>query len=67
MYGKKDEQENVPVGLSLLRLADQPNAGKSLTVKVFPQSGHAMGDPKTGWNLKEYLQFVTDWILHVGK
>lgn len=62
VYGAKDEFENVPVLLSVHRLSKLPSAGKSLTTKVFPQSGHAMGDPKTGWILDDYLQFLSDWI-----
>jgi uncharacterized protein len=63
VYGAKDESDNVPVIESVARLKRLPSYGRSLTVKVFPQSGHAMGDPKTGWILEDYLRTVTDWIL----
>jgi hypothetical protein len=29
---------------------------------VYPESGHAMGDPDTGWIKEAYLEYVTNWI-----
>jgi pimeloyl-ACP methyl ester carboxylesterase len=63
VYGAKDETDNVPVAESVARLKELPAYGRSLTVKVFPQSGHAMGDPATGWIAADYLKYVADWIL----
>lgn len=65
VYGGKDT--NAPVESSLIKLREiqQKSGGKNITVKVYEDSGHAMGDPETGWIREEYLQFVTEWIKHI--
>ncbi|MGD8427706.1 MAG: alpha/beta fold hydrolase [Balneolaceae bacterium] len=62
VYGAKDSNAPVEPSLQNLREIQQTDKGRNITVKVYKNSGHAMGDPETGWIRKEYLQFVTNWI-----
>lgn len=62
VFGGKDTNAPVESSLKNLREIQQSPDGKNITIKVYENSGHAMGDPETGWIRKEYLQFVTNWI-----
>lgn len=64
VFGGEDEDQNVPVKRSLSRIdsALTANSDLSIDVKVFEGSGHAMGDPDTGWIRQEYLDFLARWI-----
>lgn len=62
VYGADDT--NAPVSASIAKLGkiqDQPGY-ENLTVKVYEHSGHAIGDPDTGWIREEYLEFMAGWI-----
>ncbi|MBD3224818.1 MAG: prolyl oligopeptidase family serine peptidase [Caldithrix sp.] len=67
VYGGKDL--NAPVEQSLKNLRELKNTpnGNNIAIKVYENSGHAMGDPDTGWIRKEYLNFVSEWIVNLNK
>lgn len=62
VYGGEDTNAPVEASLQKLQEIQQSPEGRNITIKVYENSGHAMGDPDTGWIREEYLQFVTDWI-----
>ena len=59
VYGAEDEQDNVPVAASARRL-EALRAG--LDVRVYAGSGHAIGDPATGWIRRDFLDELARWI-----
>lgn len=65
IYGGKDTNAPVEQSLKKLREIKQTPEGRNLTIKVYENSGHAMGDPETGWIREEYLQFVIEWIKNI--
>ncbi len=64
VYGKKDEDDNVPVSrsVSFLEAAKSASQNPHFHIKVYEESGHAMGDPSTGWIRHDYLEMLADWI-----
>lgn len=66
LYGRDDEQDNVPVAESVRRL-ESVSPGHDLTVRVFEGSGHALwaadADPHHPVVRADALDLVTDWIL----
>ncbi len=44
-YGEADEQDNVPVVASVARIEEELAPGHDVTVRVYPESGHALYDP----------------------
>ena len=69
IYGARDEEDNVPVKRSVARLAQaqKAKADARQTVRVFAESGHAMGDPKTGWIREEFLRLLVTWTKRYGQ
>jgi pimeloyl-ACP methyl ester carboxylesterase len=65
VYGEKDEEDNLPVRESVRRL--QSWIGESgrtdVLVRVFPESGHALEDPATGWIRQDFLGALSRWIV----
>jgi pimeloyl-ACP methyl ester carboxylesterase len=57
------EDELVPVTASEARLRPCfERAGVARTIRIFEESGHALGDPATGWIRREVLELLVDWI-----
>jgi pimeloyl-ACP methyl ester carboxylesterase len=69
VFGREDEFDNVPVSLSLDRLmaAKRNHQEMILDIKVYDNSGHALGDPSTGWIRKDYLDMLAEWILNIPR
>lgn len=65
VYGGKDTNAPVEASLQNLREIQQSPEGRNVTIKVYENSGHGMGDPETGWIREEYLKFVTNWIKNI--
>lgn len=69
VYGSEDENDNVPVHLSVSRLRAlslRPGTGHCVQWEVFPGLGHALIDPESEWVssvvLDRIVAFVTDDI-----
>lgn len=62
VYGAKDEADNVPVRESVARLKRAAGEGRDVTVTVYPESGHAIEDPATGWVRRDFLSALADWV-----
>ena len=63
IYGEKDEDDNTPVKESVSNLEIlRAEKTKTLDIKVYKESGHALGDPATGWIRQEYLDNLVAWI-----
>jgi pimeloyl-ACP methyl ester carboxylesterase len=64
VYGDKDEKDNVPVRESVERLERMivTDGNRDFMVRVFAGSGHALGDPKTNWIRKDFLDLVAAWV-----
>ena len=62
VYGRKDENDNVPVNTSE-SLLKQHGSDKT-TLIIYEDSGHALQDPKSGTNLprKDLLELMITWI-----
>lgn len=70
VYGAQDEHDNVPVeeSVEVLRTALRPHRAPANQIRVFPESGHALGDPRTGWIRGDFLKLLSDWLSeHVGE
>jgi pimeloyl-ACP methyl ester carboxylesterase len=68
LYGEHDETQKVPVRASVARLREAL-AGKDpgrWTIKVFPDAGHGLGDPKTNGLRKDFLECLATWIRERG-
>ena len=65
IYGDKDTNAPVEQSLRNLKEIQQTPEGKNITIKVYDNTGHAMGDPETGWIREDYLQLVTKWINNI--
>ena len=65
VYGEEDETDNVPVGESVRRLQEalRPELNPRNAVRVFPGLGHALVDRDSGWVSREFLAYVSDWML----
>jgi dipeptidyl aminopeptidase/acylaminoacyl peptidase len=63
VYGAEDERDNVPVAESV-RCLEALRAGgrEGLDVRVYAGSGHALGDPVTGWIRRDFLDELARWI-----
>lgn len=63
IYGEADEFENVPVKRSL-QIIEEINKEKAQPIKVlvYPDMGHGLFDPETGWVSYEYLAYLAEWI-----
>ncbi|MFQ5525898.1 MAG: alpha/beta hydrolase family protein [Thermoanaerobaculia bacterium] len=60
VYGGEDEQDNVPVALSVERLR---KAGpRDLRLEVYPDSGHALFLPDTQTVRPDFLSLLATWI-----
>ena len=68
-YGQEDEKDNVPVKESVTRLEKmiQRAKKKDFIIKVYPGSGHAIDDPATKWVSKDFLDFLSRWIIQEAK
>jgi len=64
VYGRLDEEDNVPVGhsLDLLRPIVEAGADGVWTTHVYDDLGHGMIDADSGWIREEYLERLLDWI-----
>jgi len=68
VYGEKDENHLVPVRASVARLREAM-AGKDpnhWALKVFPDTDHGLGDPKTNGLRKDFVDCLTSWIHERG-
>lgn len=64
IYGENDEEDNVPVQECVSLLEElKSDTGRHLEITVYPNSGHALGDPATGWIRQEYLDNLGRWII----
>lgn len=66
VYGKKDEDDNVPVSESVKRLeqAKEKSGNLHFTIKVYGDSGHAIENPHapTRFAREDYLEMLVEWI-----
>ncbi len=64
VYGEDDEMDNVPVeeSVGLLRKWIDESGRNNVDVRVYPGSGHALGDPATGWVRRDFLDYLVKWI-----
>ena len=64
LYGEQDETHLVPVRASVARLRDAlaPKDPTRWTIKVFPDTGHGLGDPKINGLRKDFLDCLTSFI-----
>lgn len=65
IYGRLDEEDNVPVQESLELLEPISSAAPEgmWTYQVYDDIGHAMIDPVSSWIREAYLERMADWIL----
>jgi pimeloyl-ACP methyl ester carboxylesterase len=64
LYGERDETEKTPVRASVARLREalaRKDPGL-WTIKVFADTGHGFGDPKTNGVRKDFLDCMASWI-----
>lgn len=61
VYGEEDEQDNVPVKRSVELIRTHLPENRNVTVRVFPDTGHAFFDKKTGEIREDFLQFLIGW------
>jgi pimeloyl-ACP methyl ester carboxylesterase len=64
LYGELDETQKTPVRVSVARLREA-FAGKDprrCTIRVFENTGHGFGDPKTNGLRKDVLDYLASWI-----
>lgn len=68
IYGAEDERDNLPVqqSVELLRDALAPERNPAHRIRVFEDSGHALGDEQTGWIRTDFLQLLTRWLGDAG-
>ena len=64
VYGEEDEHDNLPVDKSVARLRSwiEESRRTDVEVRVYPGSGHALGDPATGWIRRDFLADLARWI-----
>lgn len=62
VYGGQDTNAPLEPSLENLETIRREKGDSMLTVRVYEESGHAMGDSDTGWIRTEYLQMLADWI-----
>jgi len=64
VYGAEDEHDNVPVAKSVARLESwiDESRRRDVTIRVYPGSGHALGDPATSWIRRDFLADLARWI-----
>lgn len=66
VYGELDEEDNVPVARSvrLLQAAFAASGLDDWTIRVLPNTGHALNDPKaaTFQLLDEFGELLTTWV-----
>ena len=63
LYGRGDEQDNVPVQTSVDRLAPlQAQRGPDFTVEVFDGVGHGFREPGSRQIRPDILELLGDWI-----
>jgi pimeloyl-ACP methyl ester carboxylesterase len=64
VYGERDETKKVPVRASVARLREAlaDKEPTQWTVKVFPDTGHGLGDPKINGLRQDFLDCLTAWI-----
>ncbi|HEY7547361.1 MAG TPA: alpha/beta fold hydrolase [Blastocatellia bacterium] len=61
VFGEEDEYDNVPVKESVARLERLAKNGRDITIKVYPDSGHAIADAATHWIRKDFLELLISW------
>lgn len=64
VYGAEDESDNVPVAASVARLRtlrDRPLLGRRIEFEVYPNMGHTLVDPETGWVSAAVLSRITEF------
>jgi dipeptidyl aminopeptidase/acylaminoacyl peptidase len=61
VFGEEDEYDNVPVKESVVRLERVAKSGRDITIKVYPDSGHAIADAATHWIRKDFLELLVRW------
>jgi len=61
VYGEDDP--NVPVAESVDRLEQTiaASATPAITVQTYPDSGHGLFDPQTGWIRNGFLTLLSEW------
>jgi pimeloyl-ACP methyl ester carboxylesterase len=64
LYGERDETDKTPVRASVARLREAlaGKDGDRWTIKVFADTGHGFGDPKTNGLRKDFLDCLVGWI-----
>jgi len=62
IYGGKDTNAPVEASLESLKKIQQSPSDDNITIKVYEDSGHGMGDPETGWISKSYLDYLVEWV-----
>lgn len=62
IYGGQDTNAPVRPSVEKLRAVQEQKTPGLLTIKVYEESGHAMGDPDTGWIREAYLEFLVEWV-----
>jgi alpha-beta hydrolase superfamily lysophospholipase len=61
VWGAEDELVDVRSSEARLRPCFERSGG-ARAIRVFQESGHALGDPATGWIRREVLELLVDWI-----
>ncbi len=62
VYGREDEQDNVPVAESLARLEPLLQPPSRFRVEVYENSGHGLYAPGTRTIRPEFLALLAEWI-----
>jgi hypothetical protein len=67
-FGADDEEDNVPVQASLALIRKELEPGRNVTVRVYPDSGHALWDPVRarrgeGVVRNDFIVDLASWIV----
>lgn len=62
IYGEEDNNVPVQDSVALLEGAIKGDASLDLTVRVFPESGHALFEPGTRVVREDFLELLASWI-----
>jgi len=62
VYGRKDEDDNVPIQTSIDILSMVRESNAAFTIQVYDDSGHGLEDPETQWIREELLELMVGFI-----
>ncbi len=66
VWGRNDDKVPVAASEARLRALFGKTAHPDWTIRVLEGSGHALGDPKTGWIRRDFLDLLAKWIRDRG-